>query len=1341
MAKRVTLTNQGLSLLASSSEATGQYYWIGYYAMAYVPNLWKNDSVDLPVDECGKVNEGTIGSVSITETDTDQVTPTMTRLTKYGDMIYNIWQGDLNGTGFLQCASDGSPGGDLFGLTMYNTNIKKHYRYVLDSNGNNTLVAWIEDPAYSDGTMLGKHVYKGTDGYVSSTIPIPAPLYYLGDVTGRTSVDTFFNTLPTFEVTDGSIGNGASQYPYITVTLKAVGNPTLDIPRVSADYRGYTDSQGNPGTWNYGGSPSTPYTTPGTYFDTLEIPYPVDPLLGFDETSWFAADQTFNVSGATATDAVFGEEFWKLHTISNYNRFHAPVSSIGHVLDSDLSNRNMSKLTKFFPISNYKVINTDSGYNANSEVVEVATAIKLTIDIDITPRTLAQGFDDDCAFDETNNIQFFEKYNNPLNPSDALDEYGENIYNSTHSSFKFNRVGLYAVPLRKAPYVLQDNGFSTDPTGQNVELEFQIDPDGEPVLYAVIDWDNTISMSDTGDGLNQFRIEADVNLQSPDGVNDTALVRDATIFYNLYEDDALHWYQNQLIANASTQNAITEIGLEVASIKNRGGRSECCPPPDLSGKFAPLDHTHDFLRNLKDANIKLENGLKGIITAAEGSTIGGEVYKVGFASVVLGENTSVAGNNSFIGNGIDNYITSEVYESSILGGNTNYIIGTSYESTILNGANNAINNSFASLIGGGLSNYITGTGPSAIICAENSTIDAGTGSIGDVAIIAGAHNTLINNMGQSVIVGGTYNTIDGSSMSFMGAGSNNYIYGGATYSFIGAGASNQIVGSNSAYASILSGYQNSIDNSVYASIVAGHGNTLTNQCAFSIIGAGSSNNIDTADFAGIFTGSSNYIGANSVRSVIGGGYSNYIHNTTYSANDSGIFAGYSNVIYKDFSFIGAGMSNEVGSQFAFDGAGQNNYIAVNGTFSSITGGYGNVISAVYSAIGNGYNNYIGNDSAGAFIGGGAHNYIGITDYGIVGDIDRTSGSSVMGNSAYSSILGGNSNTILSDVLYATILGGKDTFVTNTGEVAHSVGAIRNPTTEVIEAYNKHSINMLRGRTSASDTVITLSLDGAETEFIQMRGGEAFAGTLTVVGYMNSVYTPTGGVLDVLYHEMHSVSGIYDTFQSEATVTELSYSEYDRSLIGYDLATDPLTFSTTGTFPIGTTLTATIGGTTITITTPSPHAIPASTDVYVTGVTQTEFNGMYHATVTSPTTLTYTLNYPDTATVETATGASIVISYGSIVARTMSHMPSIVDTVIDYRYTTNPYAGGYFGQCTHDVFDTAIAGFPVISFGVDPTTKTLKLEIDASELYSGPAQMLSSEAWWVATLDLTWIQKQ
>ncbi len=1321
MAKRVTLTDQGISLLASSSEATGQYYWIGYYAMAYVPNLWKNDTVNLPVDECGKVNEGTIGSVSITETDTDQVIPTMTRLTKYGDMIYNIWQGDLNGTGFLQCSSDGSPGGDLFGLTMYNTNIKKHYRYVLDSNGNNTLVTWIEDPAYSDGTMLGKHVYKGTDGYVSSTIPIPAPLYYLGDVTGKTSVDTFFNTLPTFEVTDGSIGNGASQYPYLTVTLKATGNPTLDIPRVSADYRGYTDSQGNPGTWNYGGSPSTPYTTPGTYFDTLEIPYAVDPLLGFDETSWFAADQTFNVSGATATDGIFGEEFWKLHTISNYNRYHAPVSSIGHVLDSDLSNRNMSKLTKFFPISNYKVINTDSGYNANSEVVEVATAIKLTIDIDITPRTLAQGFDDDCAFDEENNIQFFEKYNNPLNPTDALDEYGENIYNSTHSSFKFNRVGLYAVPLRKAPYVIQDNGFSTDPTGQNVELEFQIDPDGEPVLYAVIDWDNTISMSDTGDGLNQFRIEADVNLQSPDGVNDTALVRDATIFYNLYEDDALHWYQNQLIANASTQNAITEIGLEVASIKNLGGKGECCPPPDLSGKFAPLDHTHDFLRNLKDANLKLENGLKGIVTAAEGSTIGGEVYKVGFASVVLGENTSVAGDYSFIGNGIDNYITSDVTKSSILGGQGNYIIGATMYTSILSGYNNYIENAHLSSIGNGNDNYISGAYQSTILSASTSYMDASSiGFIGHSVIIAGYDQVIRGTVGQSAIVAGYSNIIDGSSQAFIGAGTSNYIYGAASYTFIGAGSSNQINGGGSAFASILSGWENSITDSPFTSIISGNGNTMINGASYSIIGAGLSNNIDGGVYSGIFTGSSNYIGVNSHRSVIGGGNTNHIYSVsgsvTYTgeAYDSGIFAGYDNFISGSKSFIGAGQLNAVDAEYAIIGAGYDNYINISGTYGGIVSGRSNYIQeSTFAFIGAGEYNYIRNDS----------NYSSIL----------SGSTNLMYNSAYASILSGEYGDI-SNASYAVILGGKNTRATIPYEVAHSSGDIKEG------VGSRHTMFTQSGYTSPS-TSYYISLVADETSSgIQLTPGQGFAGTVTVTGYLPNLSTSSAIAVagnDVIYHEIHSISGIYTT-ASQPIFTDLSYDEtgYHDGVETSNVASPLSGYALTGTL----TLTVTNNSSIALVTGTTGALTPIGQYFTVEGaglIAGASYNGTYMVISHFGTTGVY-VQLPFTVGPSGGGSATPTAAYGSMY--TQPHMPSVVDTVLDYRYTR----GSLVTTCVAPT--QADYPYPTIGFWVD-TSGRIQLTINTNELYnhvmgstvtvpSVTIYLVTGETYWTAKYDLT-----
>jgi hypothetical protein len=74
-------------------------------------------------------------------------------------------------------------------------------------------------------------------------------------------------------------------------------------------------------------------------------------------------------------------------------------------------------------------------------------------------------------------------------------------------------------------------------------------------------------MSDTGDGITLFRAEIDGNLESPLGVDDTALIRNTTIFYYMYEYAALRWYQNQFISTASTLNAITEIGLQVTHIQ------------------------------------------------------------------------------------------------------------------------------------------------------------------------------------------------------------------------------------------------------------------------------------------------------------------------------------------------------------------------------------------------------------------------------------------------------------------------------------------------------------------------------------------------------------------------------------------------------------------------------------------------------------------------------------------------------------------------------------------------------------------------------------------------------
>lgn len=1089
MAVRTTITNKGLQLLASSSQATGQYYWLGYYALAYVPDFWKTDTtINFPDPDCFQVNTG----VPIEPTDIDPVSPSMQRLTTYGDMVWNVWQGDLTGTGFIN-ESDGTPGGNLFGLTMYAQNIKKHYRYVLDENGNNLLVCWVNDPTSTTGEMKKQTVYFGTDGFVQSEMPIPAPLYYLGDVTGKFSTQDFF---PDFTDSDE---NGSSIYPFITVETTAYGDIT--VPKVSADYRGYLDTLGN-GT-------NAPYApvSPGAFFDSTEIPPAVDP--SFDVTGWYAANLTYTIPESTPdlnnNPAKFDTEFWKLHTSSNYNRWHAPVDNVGFILSSDLSNRNMAKTTKFFPISNYKTINSESGFTANGESVEVATAIQLTIDLDISPQDINDG-------SEPASLPSFDDYANAdATPAQSpQDQYGNSVYLTTHSSFKFNRIGIYAVPLRKYPFV-QDQGFTNcgGINGNAVDLQFQIDPDEEPVLFAVMDWDNTVTLDDTGNGISCFRAEVNVNLESPDGVEDTALIRDCTIFYNLYEDDALKWYQNQLIANAQTQNAITELGLEIGNLIQKDALSQCCPTPDLSELFNlnQANATGTGLRNLKDSGAKADNALRGIVTLAEGTDIGGTPYKLGLQSVALGFETAAAANNSTVAGGNGNQILFDGMNNFIGSGLTNIIDTFVNTSSIVSGETNSIKNASNSIIGAGIGNTHDGSSYSGILSGNGNEISGNPGGYVPVGafIGAGTSNQILHSYNSGIVSGagnrtfyafysaigaGQGNRIDGTTSttidnSFIGAGFQNVIFArdsfiGAgrfnavddilssissglsnritdTYSSIGAGEENYIKAGSHSF--IGAGFGNLIDDngvsgSDYSGIIAGYDNTITGASSKSIIGAGEENLIDSnSERAGILAGSQNEINE-SINSIIGGGLNNVIIN----ANNSFIGSGSTNRISQAFSSaILSGSSNEIDDS----GTGTIN-------FSTIAGGYNNYIT--YFNAGSG-NNYV-------FIGGGNTNTIG--------------------NSDYSSILGGLSNSVTS-ADFATVIGGINATAKNYGEMTHSSGQF-DANTKV-----RHSMLMARRRIPAATVSGELYLDGVSEKItIDAPNGGFISGSVTVTAYEDVV---------------------------------------------------------------------------------------------------------------------------------------------------------------------------------------------------------------------------------------------
>lgn len=950
--QRVTITNRGLSLLASSSEATGQYYWLGYYALAYVPSIWKNEEVEFPSNgqECLNVN----GEQNIESTDTDQISPAMTRLTKYGDMIYNIWQGSSAKT------ATGNPEEP----TSFYTDIKRFYRYVLDENGNNTLVAWT-DVGDRDGNnnpiYIGKHVYRGTDGYTKSTMYIPAPLYYLGDTYGKLSTSNYFKELPSFEETSGTTGNGSDIYPYMEVTLDD-GSTTLTVPEVTTDYRAYRDSAGTESSYDT-------YNVPSQYFNSKGILPEVTGSL--DSTSWVAAKWTLTPDFDPSGDfSVVCSEFWKLWSISNYNRYNAPAGSIGASMSSEFNTRNFSKLTKFFPIESYNVVSSERGISASGGNVEVATALKLGISINLSSRM------------ENDARQYDRSGMSEQHPSVLVDgtetpkdENGKNIFESTHVSFKFNRIGIYAVPVMKAP-VVNGKG-SGEIAGKNVTLQYQIDPDGEPVLFAVIDWDNTITLSDTGDGIHEFEAEFNVNLEAPDGSVDSSLVRDTSIFYNIYQTPELKWYQNQLIATASTANAITELGLELAAMRTRMDalNTVCCALPEKSdgGNNGNVGSGYG-LRNLKDASTAIDGGLRGVDTIEE---IGD--YKLGIDSIALGTDTGAAGKASSVLGGENNIIDSGSDYSAIVNGNDNTVSNQSTSSVIAGGEKCVINDSKTSAIIGSCWSSIKHSNPSdpslygcGIFSSHLSDIESSTLSV----IIGGGsafgETQPGNHIGggiRRVIIGGTYNIINGGNGNetddhshriiddnIIVGGHSNTIYNNNNCAAIISGRENTMNGTS--HSTMVGGKSNTIPGGIYNAIISGEDNTVRGVHS-SVFGG--EHNVATSDHTAIISGGNNTVSSGFGYSIIAGGYQNVVQN---DEGYNGIFSGYGNWITRGGS---AGTT----------------------TFSSIFGGFGNVLrGASYSSIVSGKNNYIGfsdlESSIGCAVIGGESNYIYEGKYSFVG---------------------------------------------------------------------------------------------------------------------------------------------------------------------------------------------------------------------------------------------------------------------------------------------------------------------------------------------------------------------
>ena len=505
--KNMRLTKKGAELLGLTHADGTPRYWIGYYGLAYVADR-ETDSID------DAANNNT--------------------LTKNGDCIYNIWQGDML-NGYAQNNPEDTAAATLFGLTLYDKSIRTNYRYVYDANANrNRLVAWKSESTGNGENTLerkGAAIYLGTDGTAESAETlnglIPAPLYYGGEP-GNKSV----------------------------VTVNSNGNE-----RVTADWRYYVGTRDG------------------------------------DEYGW-------KDSSATQADTTVGDEEL-LSSISNFNKFHGTVSAEGYGVSSVSSCHNMSRATKYFPISHYNVVNdngnkvAETQYGDNSPARKpLATGIKFSIDL--SPITADRGY-------------------TALNyePGDGVDDQDTEssaVYETKYNSFKFNRIGIYAVKMTV-------NRYSTDSSTDECNLQkvqFEIDGDSEPILFAVADINDTIisdnPSSDEG-GVAKFSLEFILNL----GNNDYDEVeRRTAVYYDLYERDATTWYKNQLLASASISEAVTDLSLEMNALKQHvGNGKECCSQDlDLS-RYALKNHTHDYLKNLVDG-VDKAGSVRGIYTCEEG---------------------------------------------------------------------------------------------------------------------------------------------------------------------------------------------------------------------------------------------------------------------------------------------------------------------------------------------------------------------------------------------------------------------------------------------------------------------------------------------------------------------------------------------------------------------------------------------------------------------------------------------------------------------------------------------------------------------------------------------------
>ena len=412
-------------------------------------------------------------------------------------------------------------------------------------------------PVDSNGKPLGDVIYNVFQGSMADTVA--------EFVEGNTEADQLYKQCLYAE-------NVESTFRYV-LTEDANGNK---INTLVAFEQSDTDPSSYSKKFTYYGVGGTAVGTGSADENGLPIPAPLyyDVNSNNDDKKSFAvsADMRFyneksgmwSASNAgTRNEAYATKELKK--SISNFNRYHAPSTSEGYAVAYQPACRNMAMATKLFPIEHYQVVST-----ANK------TALVNDIENGKSTTTLKHKAENDGTKVDT------VKYTIRINLKDYIKAQAKiiNNPNAPKTSFKFNRIGIYAVPVSLHAFnvVTAD----TERCGGN-KVQIEIDGDAEPKLFGIIDFD-TVEMSEDAVGDLQYNFEVRFKL-------DSQLVDDTAIYYSLYEDDAITWYKNQLIANASIAEAVTTLTAEVGYLRNLVeslGNGGSCSGGSVCGSTVPV---------------------------------------------------------------------------------------------------------------------------------------------------------------------------------------------------------------------------------------------------------------------------------------------------------------------------------------------------------------------------------------------------------------------------------------------------------------------------------------------------------------------------------------------------------------------------------------------------------------------------------------------------------------------------------------------------------------------------------------------------------------------------------